>query len=230
MALMVILKEACRNLKQLQKEGFEGAMVFMKRSIIHPSRLPRRQNNAIVSVLYGASQRNGFSYRLPIVCLINPCKNVLKQKYSSKQRLLSCRNVIPRITTSILPVYILQMPGLGRYRYFHARDQYRIQSPEVQLLSNGRYMSMVTNAGGGYSRWKDIAVTRWREDSTCDNWGSFCFIRDLETNAYWSTAHQPTLKQGDNYEAVFSQGRAEFRRRDHGLTGNTYRDSGFAGR
>ena len=43
--------------------------------------------------------------------------------------------------------------------------------PEVQLLSNGRYHVMITNAGGGYSRWKDIAVTRWREDSTCDNWG-----------------------------------------------------------
>ena len=51
--------------------------------------------------------------------------------------------------------------------------------PEVQLLSNGRYHVMVTNAGGGYSRWKDLAVTRWREDSTCDNWGTFCYIRDV---------------------------------------------------
>ena len=47
--------------------------------------------------------------------------------------------------------------------------------PEVQLLSNGRYHVMITNAGGGYSRWKDMAVTRWREDSTCDNWGTFCY-------------------------------------------------------
>ncbi len=46
-------------------------------------------------------------------------------------------------------------------------------SPELQLLSNGRYHVMVTNAGSGYSRWHDLAVTRWREDSTCDNWGSF---------------------------------------------------------
>ena len=51
--------------------------------------------------------------------------------------------------------------------------------PEVQLLSNGRYHVMVTNAGGGYSRWKDLAVTRWREDSTRDNWGTFCYIRDV---------------------------------------------------
>src|SRR3972149_2871939 len=46
--------------------------------------------------------------------------------------------------------------------------------PEVQLLSNGRYHVMITNAGGGYSRWKDMAVTRWREDTTRDNWGPFC--------------------------------------------------------
>ena len=44
-------------------------------------------------------------------------------------------------------------------------------APEVQLLSNGNYHVMITNAGGGYSRWKDIAVTRWREDTTRDNWG-----------------------------------------------------------
>jgi hypothetical protein len=87
--------------------------------------------------------------------------------------------------------------------------------PEVQLLSNGRYHVMITNAGGGYSRWKDLAVTRWREDSTCDNWGTFCYIRDVENGEFWSTAYQPTLKPPQNYEVIFSEGRAEFRRRDH---------------
>ena len=66
--------------------------------------------------------------------------------------------------------------------------------PEVQLLSNGRYHVMVTNAGGGYSRWKDLAVTRWREDATCDSWGAFCYLRDVASGEFWSTAYQPTLK------------------------------------
>ena len=87
--------------------------------------------------------------------------------------------------------------------------------PEVQLLSNGRYHVMVTNAGGGYSRYKDLAVTRWREDSTRDHWGTFCYIRDVASGEFWSTAHQPTLAPADHYEAIFSEGRAEFRRRDH---------------
>ena len=90
-------------------------------------------------------------------------------------------------------------------------------APEVQLLSNGRYHVMLTNAGAGDSRWKDLAVTRWREDTTCDEWGSFCYLRDTETGTYWSTTHQPTQWTPDSYEAIFSEGRAEFRRRDQGI-------------
>jgi cellobiose phosphorylase len=74
---------------------------------------------------------------------------------------------------------------------------------------------MVTNAGGGGSRWKDLAVTRWREDTTCDNWGTFCYLRDAATGEFWSAGHQPTLKRAATYEAIFSEARVEFRRRDH---------------
>ena len=93
--------------------------------------------------------------------------------------------------------------------------------PEVQLLSNGRYHVMVTNAGGGYSRWKDLAVTRWREDATCDHWGTFCYLRDVNSGEIWSTAYHPTLKQPQHYEAIFSEGRAEFRRRDYDFETHT---------
>lgn len=89
--------------------------------------------------------------------------------------------------------------------------------PEVQLLSNGRYHMMITNAGGGYSRWHTIALTRWSEDATADNWGTFCYIRDLESQELWSTTYQPTLTKANHYEAVFSQGKVEFRRRDNNI-------------
>jgi cyclic beta-1,2-glucan synthetase len=94
-------------------------------------------------------------------------------------------------------------------------------SPEVQLLSNGRYHVMLSNAGAGYSRWKDLAVTRWSEDGTKDAWGSFCYLRDAETGTFWSTTHQPTQWKSDQYEAIFSEGRAEFRRRDQGIDAYT---------
>jgi hypothetical protein len=91
----------------------------------------------------------------------------------------------------------------------------------VQLLSNGRYHVVVTNAGGGSSRWKDLAVTRWREDGTCDNHGTFCYVRDVASGKFWSAAHQPTLERADHYEAIFTEARAEFRRQDGDFESHT---------
>ena len=66
-------------------------------------------------------------------------------------------------------------------------------SPRAHLLSNGSYAVMVTNAGGGYSRRQQIALTRWREDITTDDWGSFCYVRDLDTGERLVDARiQPT--------------------------------------
>ena len=80
---------------------------------------------------------------------------------------------------------------------------------------------MVTNAGGGYSRWKDTAVTRWDEDGTRDNRGLFCYLRDTTSGDVWSPTYQPTLHKADVYEAIFTQARAEFHRRDFGIDVHT---------
>ena len=84
-------------------------------------------------------------------------------------------------------------------------------------MSNGRYHVVISSAGGGYSRWRDLAVTRWREDATRDSWGTFVYLRDLATGDFWSTAYQPTLRATKGYEAIFTQARAEFRQRHAGL-------------
>jgi cyclic beta-1,2-glucan synthetase len=86
--------------------------------------------------------------------------------------------------------------------------------PRTHLLSNGTYNVMVTNAGGGYSTCRGLALTRWREDRTSDNWGQFCFVRDLRTGTVWSTTYQPTLVEPDDYHVAFGPDRATFRRRD----------------
>ena len=94
-------------------------------------------------------------------------------------------------------------------------------APEVHLLSNGRYHVVISSAGGGYSRWRDLAVTRWREDATRDCWGMFVYLRDVGTGEFWSTAYQPTLQMTKGYEAIFTQARAEFRHRHAGLEVHT---------
>ncbi len=93
--------------------------------------------------------------------------------------------------------------------------------PEIQLLSNGNYHLMLTQSGSGFSRWKNIAVTRRREDAVRDHWGTFFYVTDLNTGDFFSTAYQPTLTKSGPYEAIFSQGRAEFRRNELNLECHT---------
>src|SRR5215469_18081235 len=89
--------------------------------------------------------------------------------------------------------------------------------PEVHLLSNGRYHLAISNAGGGYSRWRDLAVTRWREDTTRDCWGTFVYLRDTATGEFWSVTYQPTLRPAQHYEVTFAGARVEYRQRQGDL-------------
>ena len=92
--------------------------------------------------------------------------------------------------------------------------------PVTHLLSNGRYAVMLTSAGAGYSRWRDIAVTRWREDATRDDWGSFIILRDIQSGRVWSAGQQPVGNDTEDGEVVFGEDRAEFIRRDGTLMTN----------
>jgi len=86
--------------------------------------------------------------------------------------------------------------------------------PTVALLSNASYGVLITSAGTGSSSWRDLDVTRWREDATRDCWGQFVYIRDLGDNRAWSVGTQPLVHSGDPPDFDVRAGRAELHRRD----------------
>jgi cyclic beta-1,2-glucan synthetase len=90
-------------------------------------------------------------------------------------------------------------------------------TPKTQLLCNGRYGLMITNAGGGYSQWGEFEITRWRSDRTQDPWGTFCYIHDVDSDRLWSNTHHPTGGKVEGYSASFALDRAVFRRADNGI-------------
>lgn len=90
-------------------------------------------------------------------------------------------------------------------------------SPELCLLSNGRYSVMLTASGGGYSTLNGMDVTRWREDSTCDCWGQYYYLRDLDDGRVWSAGRQPMGRNADEYKVDLRPDRAIIRRRDQDI-------------
>jgi cyclic beta-1,2-glucan synthetase len=105
----------------------------------------------------------------------------------------------------------LVLPTLRRF------DSPHDVTPRTHLLSNGRYTVMVTAAGSGFSRWQDLAVTRWREDATRDSWGTFVFLRDANSGQLWSAGFQPSGTEAAHYEVVYSEDRAKIVQRDRSL-------------
>ena len=86
--------------------------------------------------------------------------------------------------------------------------------PRIGLLASLPYTVMISNAGAGYSRYEQMAITRWRADGTRDDHGQWCYVRDLTSGELWSATHQPVAKRADVYRAAFATDRISFERRD----------------
>ena len=225
LALTVMPQEACLNLQKLAADGFVGIYGFYEAIDYTPSRLSRGKNHAIVRSFMAHHQgmsllafehvllNQPMQRRFTSFPLIQATELLLQERVPKKEFTLHPHEAEVRAVT-VSPV----VEANGIMRMFNDPN---IPIPEVHLLSNGRYHVMATNAGGGYSTWRDLALTRWREDATSDCWGTFIYLRDRDTGRYWSTTYQPTLHKADHYEAIFVQARAEYRRRDEAIEAHT---------
>ena len=223
-ALLVEPARAAANLRRLAEFDAYGSHGFFEAIDFTPGRLPPGQAHAVVrsfmahhqgmallaltQVLAGARMQRRFEAdpalraALPLLHEKAPSGPVPTAGSADRAALL-----VPESTVDV-----------GDERSF-ATPQTR--QPEVQLLSNGRYHVLLTQAGGGASSWRNLALTRWREDTTRDAWGSFCYLRDLDTGHVWSTTHQPTLAKPLRSTTVFSESRVEYTRLDNTIEART---------
>ena len=223
LAAMIDPKAASENFLRLSAAGARGRYGFYEALDYTATRLPENDKVGIVRAYMAHHQ--GMS----LVALANVLHDgVMRTRFHAEPRMQATelllqertpRDVLvtrPRVeeVRAVANVRDLVPPVL---RHF---DSPHDATPGVHLLSNGRYSVMVTTAGSGYSHWRDLAVTRWREDRTRDAWGTYFFLRDRSNGQVWSAAYQPSGVEPDTYEAVFSEDRVEIRRRD-GAIGTT---------
>ena len=215
MALMVMPEAACQNLQRLTELGFGGEFGLYEAIDYTPARVPRGQTHAVVRSFMAHHQGMGL-LSLDYLLRDQPMQKRFVADAEFQATLLLLQERIPR--TGVFHPHEAEASG-GRAPPPAAETQLRVfhnpatVRPAVQLLSNGRYHGLLSSAGGGYSRLGDMAVTRWREDATRDHWGSFCYLRDVDSGEFWSATHQPTCVPVEHYEAIFSDAKAEFRGR-----------------
>ena len=214
-------REVVRNLERLRVGGLAGRYGFYEAVDYTPERQGDGSKNGVVLVTYMAHHQG-----MSLIALDNAVNGApMQNRFHADPRVQAAELLLYERIPQVVPlknppaetvehvptVRGLVAPPVRRYVTPHTL------SPRAHLLSNGSYTVMVTNAGGGYSRRHDLAMTRWREDITTDEWGNFCYVRDLDSGRVWSTTHQPSGRDADEYEVTFSQDRAVFRRLDDGI-------------
>jgi cellobiose phosphorylase len=220
MALMVAPVAACENLQRLDADGRSGTYGFYEAVDYTSARLPPEKTS--VTIRSFMAHHQGMS----LLALTNVMFASAMQRRFMACPLLKAADLllqerVPKTAASVLANDLT--PEMSRTQVDESENVMRVFTnptspvPEVHLLSNGRYHVVISSAGGGYSRWHDLALTRWREDATRDHWGTFVYVRDLATGSFFSTAYQPTCHATESYEAIFTQARAEFRQRHAGL-------------
>lgn len=224
LALMVAPDSACSNLERLARDGRAGEYGFYEAVDYTASRLPPGTNSITIRQ-YMAHHASMSLLSFAYVLLDKPMQKRFNLDLTLRSTELLLQERVPRNTVPLFPHANEANPARpstaeesGTMRVF---SDPTTAVPEVHLLSNGQYHVAITSAGGGYSRWRGVSVTRWREDPTRDCWGNFCYIRDLDSGVVWSTAWQPTSTIAKKYEAIFTQARAEFRRIDEQIEMHT---------
>ncbi len=224
LAINIAPREALRNLKRLGKlgllddYGYFEAMDFSQqptregdRGLIVRSYMAHHQGMsflALTNLLHGNAIQNDFHDDARV-------RTVEPLLYERIPQLPPLNQVSTRARISSIAAVGEVAPSVSQF------DTPHTATPKTQLLSNGRYGLMLTNAGGGYSRWGDFEITRWRSDRTRDPWGTFCFIHDVDAGRVWCNTYQPTRGKVEDYSADFSLDRAVFRRVDYGIETET---------
>ena len=221
LAAMVDPSAAVANFERLLSAGARGRFGFYEALDYTPSRLPDESSVAVVRAFMAHHQG------MTIVAIADALlAGTMRARFHAEPMVqateLLLQERMPRDVAlsrpwaadakSAVTVRDVEPPGTRRHAAAFGA------TPSTQLLSNGRYAVMLTAAGSGYSRWQDRAVTRWREDATCDDSGSYVYLRDADSGTLWSAGIQPIGAEPDDYAVTFKEDRAEFVRTDGTLT------------
>ncbi|MGB7211142.1 MAG: glucoamylase family protein [Gemmatimonadales bacterium] len=217
---MVQPRAAVHNFQALAAAGGDGHYGFYEALDYTRSRLPAGVSPGIVETYMAHHQG------MTIVSIANVLlRGNMRARFHTEpmvrasELLLQERTprdvAVARLRTDNSPPVDVRESVPPHVRHFTSPDA---AVPQTQLLSNGHYAVMVTTAGSGYSRWRDLAITRWGGDATCDDSGSYIYLRDVATGERWSAAYQPTGIAPESYDVSFAEDRAEFIRRDGAIT------------
>ena len=221
LAAMVAPRLAAKNFHRLNQFGGRGSFGFYEALDFTPSRLRSGDSVALVQAYFAHHQG------MTIVAILNAVNGGwMRARFHDEPMIKASELLLQERAPRDVPsedkrlsteTSLLALPSILAPTSRHIGSLIDA-SPETHILSNGQYSVMLTAAGSGYSSFIGLALTRWNEDSVCDDWGSFIYLKEPKSGKIWSAGHMPVAAVSDSYSVDFSEDKAEYRRQDGNIT------------
>ncbi|MDQ0064107.1 GH36-type glycosyl hydrolase domain-containing protein [Paenibacillus harenae] len=217
MAMPYAPKEGLRALKRMEELGARGPYGYYEAMDFTPRRLKHDRRHAVIRSFMAHHQ--GMSL-LTLSNMLLPYSMIDRFHRNKEVRAaeLLLQERIPR------QAKMIRHPAL--YRAQVERENVPNQTepireftsphtatPEACVLSNGRFSTIVTASGSGFSSWDGLSVSRWREEPVKDAWGSYIYVRDVASDRIWSPSFQPCRTETPEQRVRFEPDKATFERR-----------------
>ncbi len=213
LAAQFMPREAVDNLARLKALGALGRYGYHDAVDFTPQRVPEGADHAVV--LNFMAHHQGMS----IVAVANAVfEGRMRDRFHSDPVIEAAELLLQEKAPRDIPVATVRTEADERTKGVvveQSPDTRLVLNPaaalrSTSLMSNGRYSVMVTATGSGYSRWHDLAVTRWQADPTEDRLGTYIFLRDVATNEWWSATAEPKKAEGEFCQTLLCDDKASF--------------------
>ena len=162
-----------------------------------------------------------------LASITNYLKDNAIQDYFHKDVRNQAFEILLKEKVQINPTIDLKIFGYKKYNYEKEKVQNDIRDlkylsdiPEVSILSNSHYMTLINDRGCGFSRYETTQLNRYRKITEQD-YGLFLYVKDLSNNKIWSNTYAPMNVMPEKYNVVFASDRIKYMRFDNEITTKT---------
>ncbi len=210
--------DTIENLKRLEKEGMYNKYGFYESIDYTLSRLRKGEKNAVIKTYMAHHQG---LILLSLDNLFN--RNILQKRFMNNPEIESVEILLEErmpenvILTKEQKERVEKVKNID-YETYSVREYNKPYDKlnNINLISSGEYSIITDRQGNGYSKYKDIAINRFKRTDDIEE-GIFFFFKNIKTKRIWTSGQMNYLAMADKYSISFSPEMSKIIRQDGGI-------------
>lgn len=210
--------ETIENLKRLEREGMYNKYGFYESIDYTLSRLRKGEKNSVIKTYMAHHQG---LILLSLDNLFN--RNILQKRFMNNPEIESVEILLEErmpenvILTKEQKERVEKVKNID-YETYSVREYNKPYDKlnNINLISSGEYSIIIDQKGNGYSKYKDIAINRFKRTDDIAQ-GIFFFFKNIKTKRIWTSGQMNYLAVADKYSISFSPEMNKIIRQDGGI-------------